>query len=387
MVALNLFFSLLVGSAWVGLVILLDTHRREKKSQAVLLKFFLFGFLSLIPMTILYLLSYAFWGNFEVGGWLFSFIDEMFISGPVEEFSKFIVFLLLSRKLKSIKEPMDGVLQAGTVALAFATAENFLYARSYGLGILPFRSVLSTSGHLFYAAIWGYIYGAIVYESAGRKLKSEYRAIFAAVLPAAILHGLYNFMLDVWSVAGAVLVDVGALVMAVAIYRFLRDHSPYNPLKGKTPQQALSELTAALRYNPRSPLLNQRVALLHFYYRDFSKALAHVRTCRESRPANPYFQCLEAVARILNGKIENGAELMEKAYPRLSHEARRALVRNIRRVVSRSDPSLPEPFTLGPEHPFTALFFEKITGLRAPAATGSYRRVQLTRRRYLAKAG
>ena len=75
MVALNLFFSLLVGSAWVGLVILLDTHRREKKSQAVLLKFFLFGFLSLIPMTILYLLSYAFWGNFEVGGWLFSFIN------------------------------------------------------------------------------------------------------------------------------------------------------------------------------------------------------------------------------------------------------------------------------------------------------------------------
>jgi len=387
MVACNIFFNLLAGSAWIGLVILLDTHRREKKSQVVLLKFFLFGFLCLIPMTILYLLSYAFWWNFLDDGWLFVFIDEMFITGPVEEFSKFIVFLLLSRKMKSIKEPIDGVLQAGTVALAFATAENFLYARTYGLGIIPYRTALATSGHMFYAAIWGYIYGAIMYESAGRKLKSEYRTIFAAVLPAAILHGLYNFMLDLGSFGAGVLVDVAALVIAIAIYRFLRDRSPYNPMKGQTPRRAMAELTAALRYNPGSPLLNQRAALLHLYYRDFSKALAHVRTCRKSRPANPYFQCLEAVVRILNGKIENGAELMEEAYPRLSKDSRKALVRNIRRVVSRSDPSLPGPFALGPEHPLTAGFFEKITGLRAPTATRSYRRIPLTQRRYLARVG
>jgi hypothetical protein len=239
MVACNIFFNLLAGSAWVGLVILLDTHRREKKSQVVLLKFFLFGFLCLIPMTILYFLSYAFWGNFLEDGWLFAFIDEMFITGPVEEFSKFIIFLLLSRSMKSIKEPIDGVLQAGTVALAFATAENFLYAH----------------------------------------------------------------------------------------------------------------------------------------------------TCRKSRPANPYFQCLEAVVRILSGKIEKGAELMEEAYPRLSQESRRALVRNIRRVVSKYDPSLPGPFALGSEQPLAAGFFEKITGIRAPTATRSYSRVQLTRRRYLARAG
>ncbi len=305
----------------------------------------------------------------------------------MEEFSKFIVFLLLSRKLKSIKEPVDGVLQAGTVALAFTTAENFLYPCAYGLGVLPVRIALSTSGHLFYTAIWGNIYGAIAYESAGRKLKSEYRVIFAAVLPAAILHGLYNFMLNLDSFGAAILVDVAALVMAVAIYRFLRDRSPYNSIKGQTPRQAMAELTAALGYNPGSFLLNQRVALLHLYYRDFSKSLAHVRTCRKSRPASPYFQCLEAVVRILDGKIGDGVELMEKAYPRLSQESRRALIRNIRRVVSRSDPSLPGPLALGPEHPLTAGFFEKITGLRVPTATRSYSRVQLTRRRYLAKAG
>jgi len=103
-----------------------------------------------------------------------------------------------------------------------------------------------------------YIYGAVAYESAERKLKSEYKAIFAAVLPAAILHGLYNFLLDLGSFGAGVLVDVGALMMAVAIYRFLRDRSPYNPPTGQKLRQALAELTAALRYNPGSTLLTQR---------------------------------------------------------------------------------------------------------------------------------
>jgi RsiW-degrading membrane proteinase PrsW (M82 family) len=387
MVARNLFFSLFVGAAWVGLVILLDIHRKEKNSQVVLLKFFLFGFLSLIPMKILYFLAYAFWGHLEAEGFLCVFICEMFITGPVEEFSKFVVFLLLSRRMRSIKEPMDGVLQAGTVALAFATAENFLYTLRIGLYVLPVRAVLSTSGHLFYAAIWGYIYGAIVYESAGRKLRSEYRAIFAAVLPAAILHGLYNFMLHLAGVGAAVLVDLVALAMAIAIYRFLRSRSPYNPLAGQPPRQALSELSAALRYNPESPLLNQRLALLHLYYRDFAKALEHVRTCLSGRPANPYFLCMEAVVRILGGETESGAEMMEKAYPRLPYKARRALVRNIRRVLSGSDSALPDPYAFDPEYPLTSRFFEKITGLSTPTSTRSYQRVQLTKRRYLAKAG
>ena len=80
MVVLNLFSSLLVGAAWVGLVMLLDTHRREKNSQVILVRFFLLGFLSLIPTVILYLLSYAFWGGFLMAGWLYAFIDEMFIT-------------------------------------------------------------------------------------------------------------------------------------------------------------------------------------------------------------------------------------------------------------------------------------------------------------------
>jgi len=387
MVALGLFLSLLVGAAWIWLIIRLDTHRREKNSQAVLVKFFLAGFLSLIPTAILYSLSYAFWGKLLLGGWLSAFIEELFITGPVEEFSKFIVFLLLCRKLKSIKEPMDGVLQAGAVALGFATAENFLYTQGTGLWTLPWRALLATGGHLLYASIWGYIYGAVVYESSGRRLRSEYKAIFAAVLPAAILHGLYNFMLDLGRLETALLIDLGALIVAVMIYRFLRERSPYKPLRGRDPRQAVAELAAALRYNPDSPLINQRLALLYIYCRDFAKALKHVRICLKKRPTNPYFLCVEAVVRVLSGETDRGAELMEEAYPRLSKEARRALLKNLRRVISAGGRTTSMPYVFRPEHALTCRFFERIGDLGAVAPRRSYRRVQLSRRRYLAKAG
>ena len=385
--ALGLLCSLLIGAGWFAVVLRLDTHRRDKNSRAILLKFFLAGFLSLIPTFLLYRLSYAFWGNFLDYGWLFAFIDELFITGPVEEFAKFITFLLLSRRMKSIKEPLDGVLQGAAVALAFATAENFLYSVGYGPSVLPLRAVLSTTGHLVYASFWGYIYAAVVYESAGRRLVSEYKAIFAAVLPAAILHGLYNFMLDLGLPTLAVLIDLAALVAAGAIYRYLHRLSPYRPLSREKPRQALVELNAALRYNPESQLLNQRLALLCLYYRDYSKALKHVGICRKRRPRNPYFLCVEAVVRILSGEIDRGAGLMEEAWPRLTLGNRKVLYENVRRVVSKGSPPIIVPTALGSQYPLTSRFFGRLAGSGDPAFAGAWRRVQLSQRRYLARVG
>jgi len=387
MVALSFVLSLLIGAAWFWAVTRLDPHRKDKGSQAVLLTFFVVGFVSLIPTRVLYFLSYAFWGNYLSEGWLFAFIDELFITGPVEEFAKFLTFLFLSSRLKSIKEPVDGVLQGAAVALAFATAENFVYGVAFGVHVLPIRAVFSTTGHLVYASIWGYIYGAVVYQSRGRKLREEYKAILAAVLPAALFHGLYNFLLDVGLVPLAILIDVFALVVAVAIYRYLRRLSPYRPLSGRKPREALAELTAALHWNPDSPLLNQRIALLYLYYRNFPKALEHVRVCRKRLPASPYFQCVEGAVRVLSGEVEAGAALMEKAYLRLSGKARTALKTNLRRVVAHGTPRLELPRGLLPEHTLSRRFFLETLGLREAAPVAAYRRVQLTRRRYLARAG
>jgi len=96
---------------------------------------------------------------------------------------------------------------------------------------------------------------------------------------------------------------------------------------------------------------------------------------------------VEAVVRILSGEINRGAGLMEGAYPRLSIEARRAFHRNVRRVVSGGRQKLPLPYAFGPEHPLTCRFFEKVASLPSAAPRHTYRRVQLSRHRYLAKAG
>jgi hypothetical protein len=78
---------------------------------------------------------------------------------------------------------------------------------------------------------------------------------------------------------------------------------------------------------------------------------------------------------------------MEKAYLRLSGKARTALKTNLRRVVAHGTPRLELPRGLLPEHTLSRRFFLETLGLREAAPVASYRRVQLTRRRYLARAG
>lgn len=63
------------------------------------------------------------------------FFYHVFVVGPSEELIKFLAFAFLATKLRSIKELKDGILQACSVALGFAAAENFKYGWYYGLDV------------------------------------------------------------------------------------------------------------------------------------------------------------------------------------------------------------------------------------------------------------
>ena len=84
------------------------------------------------------------------------FVANFLIVGPVEELSKFAVFIALTGIMKSIKEPRDGIPQAASVALGFALVENLIYVFRYGIIVLLVRSILSIIGHMSYAVIWGF---------------------------------------------------------------------------------------------------------------------------------------------------------------------------------------------------------------------------------------
>ena len=131
---------------WILFLTRLDPNRRDKHSSKTIIEFFFAGLFSALPALGLYLLSENafsfFWTENEAQS---AFIYNFVFVGPIEEFSKFIIFIGFSVLTKSIKEPRDGALQAAAVALAFATVENFFYGYDYGMQTLLVRSIRNYS--------------------------------------------------------------------------------------------------------------------------------------------------------------------------------------------------------------------------------------------------
>lgn len=194
-----LIFDFIAVVLWIFFLTRLDPNRKDKKSVSRHIKFFLAGLLCVIPTLLLY--QILIFNYIDSGSWVLdSMIEQFLIVGPVEEFSKLIIFFLFSRKLKSTREPIDVILQAGAVALAFATVENIFYGFFVHPDILFFRWLLCTAGHLACSSIWGFYCIAVYYgnnSNSNNKNRHNYLLIIFSIFPAAFLHGLYNrFFVD-----------------------------------------------------------------------------------------------------------------------------------------------------------------------------------------------
>ncbi len=286
------------------------------------------GFLSLVPTFLLYALAYGIWKEASRSDRLATMAQHLFITGPVEETAKFLVFFFLSRRLRSLREPLDGLLQAAAVALAFATFENLQYTMAYGLSVLPLRAVVCTGGHIFYAALWGYFYACIAYPAAGRKIKRAWPPILASLASAALLHGLYNILVTGPFWPSGLLVDGVALALAILFYKRFRGFSPYQPVRGGSPAAALKRTVLALRWDPKNVPLQHRAALLKLHQGDYEEALTHLRVCLRSLPAHPYYLCLRGLVRAASGQPQKGASDVECGWPRLPRTQRRTLLNN-----------------------------------------------------------
>ncbi|HEB09724.1 MAG TPA: PrsW family intramembrane metalloprotease [Spirochaetales bacterium] len=336
-----LIFDFVAAVLWIFFLTRLDPNRKDKKSVSRLIKFFLAGLLSVIPTLLLY--EILIFDYIDSGSWvLYSIIEEFLIVGPVEEFSKFIIFFLFSRKLKSTREPIDVILQAGAVALAFATVENIFYGTFVHPDILFFRWLFCATGHLAYSSIWAFYCIAVYYGNNSNKSRHNYLLIIFSIFPAAFLHGLYNFMLDMGLPLGALLVSAIALSLAYCIYRILLKTSPYRLFTPAEYKQAIPVMLQGLKRNPGSVVLNRRLALFYLHTGDYRKSLKHLERCRKISPNNAYVKSIKAVALIMDGKIERGENLLSRSFRRMDSPARWIFKRNIKRMLSDTTDGSPQ---------------------------------------------
>jgi RsiW-degrading membrane proteinase PrsW (M82 family) len=149
------------------------------------------------------------------------------VIGPCEELSKFLAVRLFVYRNKEFNEPLDGIIYAAAAALGFASLENVLYVIDWHTGhvqwgALGIRSLLALPGHVIFATTWGYALGR-------QKFDASYR-VWPMVILAALLHGLYDFLLMYRPTQPLILLYMSLMVpIIVRQIRLLRSESPFAP--------------------------------------------------------------------------------------------------------------------------------------------------------------
>jgi len=171
-------------------IYLVDRYDREPLS--LLLKMFVLGALSVIPVLIV---ERFFISINPFRGVLEHAYTAFIVAGFTEEYFKRAVVLFGAYRSKSFNEKLDGIVYAVFAALGFATIENIMYvvyrySGNYYVGVM--RGILSVPAHTLFAVTMGY-YLSLAKFSINEKESKAYQ-MRSLVIPM-LLHGLFNFIL------------------------------------------------------------------------------------------------------------------------------------------------------------------------------------------------
>jgi RsiW-degrading membrane proteinase PrsW (M82 family) len=131
-------------------------------------------------------------------------ISSALIAPVVEESLKFLVVFLAIYHHPEFDEPMDGIVYATAAGLGFATVENILYVIDGGIAVGVIRAIASVPGHVVFACIWGFALGTAKFRPENERAKIILTGLFGAML----MHGIFNFSLEVFEALGLILILV-----------------------------------------------------------------------------------------------------------------------------------------------------------------------------------
>ena len=161
----------------------------EKEPRRLLIKAFLLGAISVIPVLMMEMRLNVFDRGDEslIAAGYTAFI----VAGLVEETFKFMMFYFLIWRHNEFDEMYDGIVYSVFVSLGFATVENIGYVLSTGFSIALLRSVTAVPAHAMFGVAMGYYLG--IAKFVRQPYKSRY--FLRGLIVPVILHGIYDFIL------------------------------------------------------------------------------------------------------------------------------------------------------------------------------------------------
>jgi len=183
--------------------------RQDPEPRRLVLKTFLYGCLSVVPLALLqvFMTNFEEWNihqiiDSNISNRYLIYICTFIFVGVTEEYAKHWVVKVADDKEKKFRTIADGIELSIIAALGFAFIEHIVYFVSiyYNDGfeglIVPFifRSIFTTFAHISFSGIYGYYYGKshFLKNAAKRNLM-----VLRGLLSAMILHAIYNFVLEI----------------------------------------------------------------------------------------------------------------------------------------------------------------------------------------------
>jgi RsiW-degrading membrane proteinase PrsW (M82 family) len=161
----------------------------EKEPRLLLLKAFLLGGGLVIPVLFAEMKLHIF--DMASSTLLTAGYTAFVVAGFVEEFFKFLFFMLYIWKNNEFNEMYDGIVYSVFISLGFATVENLAYVLSTGFNTAILRSLTAVPAHALFAVAMGYYLGISKFA----KVRYRKKYILLGLIIPVILHGIYDFIL------------------------------------------------------------------------------------------------------------------------------------------------------------------------------------------------
>lgn len=178
------------------IVILTYINKRdkyEKEPLKLLIKVFVFGIISVIPVFFIETALTNYWHTkYALPNMpLQTAAYEGFITAALtEELFKLFVFFIFIWKNRNFNEKFDGIVYAVFISMGFAATENLMYVLSTGFGTGIIRAFTAVPAHAIFAVSSGYFLAFAKFKPKGKILY----LILALAVPI-LLHGIYDFIL------------------------------------------------------------------------------------------------------------------------------------------------------------------------------------------------
>ena len=163
----------------------------DKEPRGLLIKLFIFGAFSTVPLMITEILTGNIFPTYGVTSFFYMFLTIFVTVAIQEEFFKWIITYIVTFRNKEYNHPYDGIVYSVFVSLGFACAENLLYVFTHGIDTGWYRAITAVPSHCVDAVLMGYFLS----KAKGYIIKNDNRAtinLILSILVPGLLHTFYD---------------------------------------------------------------------------------------------------------------------------------------------------------------------------------------------------